>query len=39
MTEAKSWPMINTGKKNPVKKETFEKRMERRQKRHGHLNL
>jgi hypothetical protein len=31
MIEAKSWPMENTGKKNPVKKETFEKRMNERQ--------
>ena len=32
MTEGKSWPMISTGKKNPVKKETFEERMNRRKK-------
>ena len=33
MIEAKSYPMENTGKKNPVKKETFEERMNRRQKK------
>jgi len=33
MIGAKSWPMVNTGKKNPVKKDTFEERMNRRQKR------
>ena len=31
MTKGKSWPMVNTGKKKPVKKESFEERMERRQ--------
>ena len=31
MIDAKSWPMENTGKKNPVKKETFEERMNERQ--------
>lgn len=33
MIQAKSYPMENTGKKNPVEKEPFEKRMERRQKK------
>ena len=27
MSEGKSWPMVNTGAKNPIKKESFEKRM------------
>ena len=31
MIDAKSWPMENTGKKNPVEKDTFETRMLRRQ--------
>ena len=31
MIDAKSWPMENTGKKNPVKKGTFEESMNERQ--------
>ena len=27
MSEGKSWPMVNTGAKNPVEKQSFEERM------------
>jgi len=37
MTEGKSYPMENTGKKNPVKKDTFEERMKKIQRMKSYL--